>query len=345
MVDPFPFQGHFDMSHNQQLGKSLAISSYVGRVMLGSKAAHQRAIRSGRFRSGNGKNKRREGESRSSFVRHFSIWFKRPPWMILALLALCTALGIVLIAALLPKPYDSSFSRPPHIAISSHPISDSDRANPQPASAARTSPAHVSEIKELHNKAKTALDAGQFEEAASQYRIILENDPADEDSHFGLGVALARQGRNDEAVREYEEALRLMPNYAEVHNNLGNLLAKQGKLAEAIEHFQAALKTAPDYASALNNMGTVLARQGKHAEAREAFENAVKAAPDYAAAHFNLGTSLMRDHKPQAAAHEFEETLKLQPEFRQAAEALALAQKQSNALPIRDNGSLGSTPP
>jgi Tfp pilus assembly protein PilF len=340
MVDPFPFQWHFGRNHNQQFVKSLAILSYVGRIMLKSKASHLRAIRSGRCKSGNGSEKRQEGESRPSFVSHFSIWSKRPPWVIVALLAFCTALGIVLVAALWPKPNDSPFSRPPHIAQSSHPISDSDSARPQPASAA-----HVSEVKELHNKAKTALDAGQFEEAARQYRILLESDPADEDAHFGLGVALARQGREDDAVREYEEALRLMPSYAEVHNNLGNLLAKQGKLTEAIEHFQAALKTAPDYASALNNMGTVLARQGKHAEAREAFENAVKAAPDYAAAHFNLGTSLMQDHKPQAAAREFEETLKLHPEFRQAAEALALAQKQSNTLPIRDNGSLESAPP
>jgi Tfp pilus assembly protein PilF len=298
-----------------------------------------------RFRGGHEQN--RDSGSASFFLRRFPHWSGWPAWKRYALLAIFAVLGLATGIALMPNGRDSLNSHAPANKNASSPYDVHQPPASSPETAQTTStPLSASEIDELQKNAKKAFDSGQFEEAATQYRKILEANPSSEDTHFGLAVALARQGRDDEAIQEYEEALRLMPNYAEVHNNLGNLLAKQGKLTEAMEHFQTALKITPGYASALNNMGTVLVRQGQFDQAREAFQKAVKASPDNAAAHYNLGASLMRVHNPEAAAREFEETLKLQPEFQQATNALALARKQSAADPQSSaNSALGPTPP
>jgi len=312
------------------------VKFYIGRVMPKFKGLHRDVIKTGRLGAKGGNEQNRGSGGRFLSVGGFRFWSEWPLWKRFSLLAIGAALGLVAGTALFSPLY-------------SHPPANPGNFIPNPAnqpspSSAQNAPDNA-EIGEFYKIAKKALEAGQLEEAAAQYRKILEINPSSEDSHFGLAVALARQNRDDEAVQEYQEALRLMPNYAEVHNNLGNLLAKQGKLTEAIDHFQTALKITPDYASALNNMGTVLARQGKFDEARQSFEKAIKASPDYAAAHFNLGASLMRERNPAAAAREFEETLRLQPEFQRATDALALARKQADDPQGSANSGLGPTPP
>jgi tetratricopeptide (TPR) repeat protein len=286
---------------------------------------------------------------RSFFKSRFPFLSHWPAWKRFALLALVTTLVLIVGGAILSWERDSQSAR----ASGNPRASIRDAATGQPRSDSQFNPKSVnsansdspSDISELPKNAKNALDSGQFEEAATQYRRALEINPSNEDAHFGLAMAMARLGREDEAVQEYGEALRLMPNYAEVHNNLGNLLAKQGKLTEAIEHFQTALKINPDYASAFNNLGTVLARQGLFDQAKESFEKAVKASPGYAAAHYNLGNSLMRERNPLAAITEYEQVLRLQPDFQQATKSLVVAREQAAALQNSGNGPLAPTPP
>ena len=324
----------------QQLGSLKSCKSCIVSVMPKSKALHPGTQKRGRFGHQGDNEQNRNSGSRSFFMGPLLLWSDSPAWVRYSILALMAALGLVTGSVLLPQGRDSISGLPPgHAQVHAQPAPSSPSAQTNPNSLS------ASDISDLHKNAKQNLDSGQFEEAATQYRKILDLNPSSEDSHFALAVALARQGRDDDAVQEYEEALRLMPNYAEAHNNLGNLLAKQGKLTQAIGHFQTALKITPDYASALNNMGTVLARQGQFTQARECFEKAVQAAPDYAAAHYNLGTFLMRDRNPVPAIHEFEEVLRLQPEFPHASNALALARKESTAPQASAKKDPGPTPP
>ena len=50
--------------------------------------------------------------------------------------------------------------------------------------------------------ARAQFDAGRYEEAADNFRVIVEASPTDDYAHFGLGLSLARAG-DHEAAAEY----------------------------------------------------------------------------------------------------------------------------------------------
>ena len=50
--------------------------------------------------------------------------------------------------------------------------------------------------------ARAQFDAGQYAEAAENFRLIVEASPSDDYANFGLGLALARSG-NPAAAAEY----------------------------------------------------------------------------------------------------------------------------------------------
>jgi Flp pilus assembly protein TadD len=50
--------------------------------------------------------------------------------------------------------------------------------------------------------ARAQFDAGRYEEAADNFRVIVEASPTDDYAHFGLGLSLARVG-DHEAAAEY----------------------------------------------------------------------------------------------------------------------------------------------
>jgi tetratricopeptide (TPR) repeat protein len=68
--------------------------------------------------------------------------------------------------------------------------------------------------------ARAQFDTGQYDEAASNFRAIVEASPAEDYAYFGLGLALSRTGQHSAAVeylalaaamrplRHYTEALR-----------------------------------------------------------------------------------------------------------------------------------------
>lgn len=175
------------------------------------------------------------------------------------------------------------------------------------------------------------LQQGNYSEALSRYDQALRIDPADEDLHYNLGIALAKLGKIDEAKKQYEEALRIFPDYVEVHNNLGNLLMNEKKLAEAIEHFQQAIRIMPENASAHNNLGTALGRQGKVNEAVPEFAQAVKLKAAYLEARVNLANAYIVQGQLDEAITELTEALRLQPDFQPAINAMNRARQRQSS--------------
>src|SRR5438876_11178845 len=112
-------------------------------------------------------------------------------------------------------------------------------------------------------------------------------DPKSSVAQFGLGRALADQGKLAEAIDHYRLAVQIKPNYADPHNNWGVALAQQGKPAEAADHYRQALQIKSDSAEAHNNWGLALVAQGKLAEAIAHYRQALQIQPDSAAIHTN----------------------------------------------------------
>ena len=75
--------------------------------------------------------------------------------------------------------------------------------------------AQSDEIQDRFRRAAELQRQGAWQEAAEEYRALLERAPNYAEAQANFGVVLARLGKYDEAVRAYETALRLNPSCLE----------------------------------------------------------------------------------------------------------------------------------
>jgi predicted membrane-bound spermidine synthase len=127
--------------------------------------------------------------------------------------------------------------------------------------------------------------------------------PDSAEVHNLLGVAEMRDGRVDEAISEFRQALLEDPRSANARANLGQIRYDQGaallelrRYAEASALLGEAVELMPDSAEALNDLGVALASMGRVGEAREHFRRAVTLAPGFAEARANLESAQESTH-------------------------------------------------
>ena len=165
-----------------------------------------------------------------------------------------------------------------------------------------------------HSNLGTALAAlGRPAEAIGHYERALELAPDDADSHSNLGNALVALDRTDEAVASYRRALAIDPSSAEAHAALGMALHAQGRTDEAVTHLRRALELAPPVAVTLNLLGVALASQERLDEAGVEFRRALAIDPDFRDAHANLAMSAQLQGRPGQAIVHYRELARLDP--------------------------------
>ena len=166
---------------------------------------------------------------------------------------------------------------------------------------------------------------GRTEEAAREFRETIRLDPSYTEAHYNLGVVLGKQGWAEEAEREFREAIRLNPNLAEPHYNLGVELGKQGRTKEEETEYREAIRLDPNDASAHYNLGVVLDSQGRAEEAEAEFHEAIRSNPNLAEPHYNLGLVLGNQERIKEAEAEFREAIRLDPNDAEAHHNLGVA--------------------
>jgi tetratricopeptide (TPR) repeat protein len=208
-------------------------------------------------------------------------------------------------------------------------------ALPEPDSLASNPPEDASNLEGMGDTEKGAylqnlgsqlLAEGKYVEAVSNYQAAVKLSPEDEDAHYNLGLAYAKQGNRDGAKHEYLEALRIYPEYPEARNNLGNMLLTEGNVEGAVTNFKAALEVNSDDPLLHNNLGHALARQGKYDEAIASFREALRLKPDYLEARYNLGMAYLQQKQADQASQVFSDILRTNPDFTAARQGLAKAQ-------------------
>jgi protein O-mannosyl-transferase len=161
------------------------------------------------------------------------------------------------------------------------------------------------------------------EAAAAACTQALGRQPESADLHYGLGVALYRQGRLDESIAQFAETVRLRPGDGQAHNDLGVALAAKGRAADALAEMQAAVRLQGDNPDALFNLANLLQRLGRPADAVPLYRRALATKPDDATIRNNLGGALQATGRLREAEAEFAAALRLKPDFPAARENLA----------------------
>ena len=147
---------------------------------------------------------------------------------------------------------------------------------------------------QVHELNAEALEAqGKWDEAAAEYRKIIELNPLLPSIHARLGrVLLAPQQPTPEAVAQakkcFEDELAIDPSNATAEFALGELTKNEGDFAAAIRHYTRATKLDVGFAEAYLGLGSALVASKQFAEAIVPLEKYEKLAPDSPSGHHQL---------------------------------------------------------
>ena len=170
---------------------------------------------------------------------------------------------------------------------------------------------------------------GKWQDAAAEYRKILEQNPELPGIHFRIGRLILSQPETptmqEDAKKEFVAELRIDPNNAGAEYILGEFARQQSQWAEAIQHFSTAVKLDPGLTDALLGLGSAYLADGKAQEAVAPLEAYVKLQPGNPAGHYQLAMTYNRVGRRDDAKREAERQ-------RETAEKIE-QEKQKNAPP------------
>ena len=140
---------------------------------------------------------------------------------------------------------------------------------------------------------QTALQAGQFAQAETEFRAALDSDPQLSHARVNLGLALFLQGKYQQSVDELEQAARALPTLPAAHLFLGLGHLKLGESDQAIAALSRSLELDPANLEAHRALAACHLAKGDYAGAVQEFQAAFSHSPDRTEAWYLLGRDYM----------------------------------------------------
>jgi tetratricopeptide (TPR) repeat protein len=136
----------------------------------------------------------------------------------------------------------------------------------------------------------------KWDEAAAEYRKILEENPKLPDIHYRLGrILLSKQPPAEEAAKkEFDAELAIDPNNSAAEFMLGDIARQAQQWDEAVAHYSRALKMDSGFEEAYLGLGMALNAAGKNSEAVAPLESYVKMEAADPAGHYQLSIAYAR---------------------------------------------------
>lgn len=185
-------------------------------------------------------------------------------------------------------------------------------------------------IKTTLDQAVKLHDAGQWEQAETIYRNVIQQFPQTAEAYNLLGTLYHHKGKHRVAVELTKKAIKLSPKIALYYNSLGNALRESGEGREAEKAFRKALKIKPDYTSAMNNLGGSVLAKGNISSAISVFIKTLKINPEYYPARHNLGVAYFEKGENDKALDCYRTVMKQKPSYTKSVRNLAETKKFKN---------------
>jgi tetratricopeptide (TPR) repeat protein len=159
------------------------------------------------------------------------------------------------------------------------------------------------------DKREMALKAGRaayylltkrHQEAAREFKEMVENYPDSPGAHYAYGVFMLRDNP-DAAIEEFRLELQIAPKHVAARLQIAFEMIKQGRHAEGLPYAEEAVKLAPDLFATHNALGRILLETGEIERAVKELEVAVKLAPDSPEMYFALARAYNRAKRPKDA--------------------------------------------
>jgi len=172
---------------------------------------------------------------------------------------------------------------------------------------------------------------GKWDEAATEYRKILDINPLQPGIHARLGRALISKPQPTpetiaQAKKNFEDELEIDPKNASAEYVLGELARNDNDLSSAIRHYTRATNLDAGFAEAYLGLGMSLVSAKRFADAIPPLEKYEKLAPDSPTGHFQLALAYSgvgrKDDANREAALQRETAASLEKVRRRVAEGL-----------------------
>jgi tetratricopeptide (TPR) repeat protein len=159
-------------------------------------------------------------------------------------------------------------------------------------------------------RAETFETQEKWDEAAKEYRLVLEQNPNLPGIHFRLGRLLLSksslsQAEVEEAKKEMQQELQIDPSNAGAEYVLGEMAKQSQQWDEAVQHFSRAAKLDAGFGDAFVGWGGALVSAKKFSEAIPPLEIAVKLQSGNPAAHYMLAIAYARSGRKEDGDREF----------------------------------------
>ena len=147
---------------------------------------------------------------------------------------------------------------------------------------------------QVHQLSAESLEVqGRYDEAAAEYRKILEMSPLLPGIHYRLGRALlSKQNPSPEDAKEakeqFQQELEIDPKNAGAEYVLGELARQDNDLPLAIRHFTRATKLDASFSEAFLGLGMSLVSSKRFSDAIPPLETYEKLEPDSPTGHYQL---------------------------------------------------------
>lgn len=162
------------------------------------------------------------------------------------------------------------------------------------------------EAQELDTEARESQ--GKWDEAAAEYRKILEQYPNQPGIHYRLGRIILSEPATaqtaGDAKKEFEAELQVDPDAASAEFMLGDLARQAEQWDEAVKRFSRAAQLDAGFSEAYLGLGMALNASNKNADAVAPLENYVKMEPGDPAGHYQLAIAYSRTGRKQDADRE-----------------------------------------
>ncbi len=95
---------------------------------------------------------------------------------------------------------------------------------------------------------------GRYDEAVTELRQLLADDPNSSDGHYQLGLVYGFTGLFDESIEELKWASTLAPTRVEIRIDLALTLTMLGEYEDARAQFEEVLRREPNNKRALDSL-------------------------------------------------------------------------------------------
>jgi Flp pilus assembly protein TadD len=176
-----------------------------------------------------------------------------------------------------------------------------------------TAPPADLKVRELNQSGYDAIQAGNYAQAVTLLKRVIELDPKDKVAWNNLGRAYLGMRQTDEAIAAFRKQIEVNPYDQYAYNNLGAAYLRQRKYDDAEGAFLKQLEVNPLDTYAHTGLGGMYLERKQYDRAASELEKAVALAPDNAQLFITMGKAYLGLERNADATVAFDKAVELSP--------------------------------